>query len=259
MELTWYGSNSWLIEMAGQRILLDPWLVGPLVFGKQSWFFKAEHAQPPQIPEQIDAILLSQGLPDHAHPETLAVLDRSIPIIASENGAKVAEKFEYQQITPLSPGQSTQLGSLQLQAFPGAPIGPLLTENAYLLQDLDQGLSLYYEPHGFHSPEVRAQAPVDVTLVPIIDLTLPLLGPFIRGGEAALELVDWLQPQLVIPTTVGGEISYSGWLDSLLSSQGDLESFRRQLHQRHPQTQVSDPLPVGQPYSVPLRTLEPSG
>ena len=33
MHLTWLDSNSWLIEMGGQRILLDPWLSGPLVFG----------------------------------------------------------------------------------------------------------------------------------------------------------------------------------------------------------------------------------
>ena len=32
MYLTWLDSNSWLIEMGGKRVLLDPWLVGSLIF-----------------------------------------------------------------------------------------------------------------------------------------------------------------------------------------------------------------------------------
>ncbi|MEM1369418.1 MAG: MBL fold metallo-hydrolase, partial [Cyanobacteria bacterium P01_H01_bin.15] len=32
MHLTYLDSNSWLIELAGQQILLDPWLVDDLVF-----------------------------------------------------------------------------------------------------------------------------------------------------------------------------------------------------------------------------------
>jgi len=35
MQLTWFGANSWLLEWQ-QRILIDPWLVGSLVFGGQT-------------------------------------------------------------------------------------------------------------------------------------------------------------------------------------------------------------------------------
>ncbi|MGL6282525.1 MAG: MBL fold metallo-hydrolase, partial [Microcoleaceae cyanobacterium] len=37
MYLTWLDSNSWLIEIADRKLLIDPWLVGPLVFGNFTW------------------------------------------------------------------------------------------------------------------------------------------------------------------------------------------------------------------------------
>ena len=42
MHLTYLDSNSWLIEIGSQKILLDPWLVGSLVFGNLPWLFKGE-------------------------------------------------------------------------------------------------------------------------------------------------------------------------------------------------------------------------
>ena len=40
MQLTYFGANGWLLELAGQRLLLDPWLVGPLRFGGAGWLFE---------------------------------------------------------------------------------------------------------------------------------------------------------------------------------------------------------------------------
>lgn len=238
MYLTWLDSNSWLIELAGKRILLDPWLVGPLVFGNLSWFFKAEHQTPPAIPENIDLILLSQGLPDHAHPETLKHLDHRIPVVGSASAAQVVQKLGYPQVTALQPGEQVQVGQLHIQAFPGAPIGPLTVENAYVLTDLSTQIRLYYEPHGFHSSTLQEIDSVDVVIAPLIDLRLPLVGPFINGGEKALEVVQWLQPQVVVPTTAGGEVTYQGLLNSILRAQGSVEDFRTLLTQHHCPAQV---------------------
>lgn len=52
MELTWLDSNSWLIDWGNKRILLDPWLVGPLVFGGAEWLFKAERTACRPIPDR---------------------------------------------------------------------------------------------------------------------------------------------------------------------------------------------------------------
>ena len=95
MHLTWFDANSWLFEFGQQRLLVDPWLIGPLVFGNLPWFFIGKRPKQPAIPDNIDLILLSQGLPDHAHPPTLTQLDRDIPVVASASATKVVKKLGY--------------------------------------------------------------------------------------------------------------------------------------------------------------------
>lgn len=251
MHLTYLDSNSWLIELAGQKILLDPWLVGPLMFGNQPWFFKAERITPRPIPEQIDLILLSQGLPDHAHPPTLEALDHDIPVVASPSAAKLVREMGYRQVTALEHDQTFTRDALNIQAFPGSPIGPMLVENAFVLKDLTSQASLYYEPHGFHSDVLKSLQHVDVIITPLINLSLPLLGPFIKGGESALEVVKWLEPEFILSTAAGGDIEYQGILDKILKVDGDVDDFRKLLANSDCKTQILDPEP-GQRFEVPL-------
>jgi L-ascorbate metabolism protein UlaG (beta-lactamase superfamily) len=230
MYLTWLDNNSWLIEMADQRVLLDPWLVGELVFGNLPWLFKGQHTQQRSIPEHLDLLLLSQGLEDHAHPETLRQLDRSLPVVASPNAAKVVKELGYSQITALDHGNCFTLNQrLQIQAVPGSPIGPMLVENGYLLTDLTKGTKLYYEPHGNHSPSLKTQAPVDVVITPVVDLAIPLLGPIIKGRTSAPEVVEWLQPRILLPSAAGGDIAFAGLLVSVLRTAGSPEELRSTL------------------------------
>jgi L-ascorbate metabolism protein UlaG (beta-lactamase superfamily) len=244
MNLTWLDSNSWLIEMADRRVLLDPWLVGPLVFGNLDWLFKSKRTVTRSIPEQIDLILLSQGLEDHSHPPTLRQLDRHIPVVASPNAAKVVQKLGYTQITTLAHGESfVWADRLKIEATPGAPIGPLLVENGYLLTDLVQGSTLYYEPHGYHSASLKQTAPVDVVITPVVDLKIPLLGPIIKGRESAPQVVEWLHPKVILPTAAGGDVVFEGLLLSVLQAEGSAEELRAKLAQAHVSTQVIEPKP----------------
>jgi L-ascorbate metabolism protein UlaG (beta-lactamase superfamily) len=239
MYLTWLDNNAWLIEMGGQRILLDPWLVGTLIFGNLPWFFKGTQLQPCPIPDQIDLILLSQGLPDHAHPETLQQLDRSIPVVASPNAAKVVEGLGYTTIIPLPHGASHTIADrLTIEAVPGAPIGPFLTENGYLLTDSIEATKLYYEPHGFHSAQLKHAAPVDVVITPIVDLKLPVVGAILQGRETGLQVVEWLQPRFILPTADGEAVKFEGVLTTVLKEKGSIDEFQMQLNQRALATQV---------------------
>jgi len=47
MKLTRIDLNSWRIQIAGQTILIAPWLVDPLVFYGQPMLFTAYHTTPP--------------------------------------------------------------------------------------------------------------------------------------------------------------------------------------------------------------------
>ncbi|MBD2043130.1 MBL fold metallo-hydrolase [Microcoleus sp. FACHB-672] len=253
MQLTWLDSNSWLINMAGLRILLDPWLVGPLVFGNLPWLFKGDRPKAREIPENIDLILLSQGLEDHAHPPTLKQLNRNIPVVGSPSAAKVVKELGFTEVTPLNHGSSFTLANkVEIKATPGSPIGPQLVENGYLLKDLAAGTTLYYEPHGYHSPTLKASAPVDVVIVPIVDLALPLVGSIIKGSQSALEVAKLLQPQVMLPTAAGGDVIFEGLLMSILRGIGSIDEFRSLLAQNNLSTQVIDATP-GEVFEIQLQ------
>jgi L-ascorbate metabolism protein UlaG (beta-lactamase superfamily) len=257
MHATWFDSNSWLLEIADSRILVDPWLVGSLVFANQTWLFKGEHPHAQPLPDNIDLILLTQGLEDHAHPPTLTVLDRSIPVVGSPNAAKVVTDLGYQTVTPLHHGETFTLAEgLTIKAVPGSPIGPTLVENGYVIRDLQAGTSLFYEPHGFHRDSLKEEAPVDVVITPVLDLALPLLGPIIRGQKGALELVEWLHPQVVLPTADAGEVEYSGLLAALLKAIGGPQALQTMLADKGYSTRVLEPK-VGEPLDLSLRPRQP--
>lgn len=251
MYATWLDSNTWLWEIAQQRVLVDPWLVGSLVFGNAPWLFRGDRAQPRPIPAAIDLILLSQGLPDHAHPETLQALDKSIPVVASPSGAKVAREYGFQQVTPLDHGETLNLQGFTLEAVPGAPIGPTLVENGYIVTETETGLRLFYEPHGFHRQDLKAAAPIDVVITPMMDISLPLVGAILRGRASARELASWLQPQVMLPTAHAGETEYRGLLVSLLKAEGGPEEVRQALSTQEAGTQVLEPK-VGDRLALPI-------
>lgn len=245
MYLTWLDSNSWLIELANKRILLDPWLVDSLIFGNLPWLFEGKKNISRPIPENIDLILLSQGLEDHAHPPTLKQLDRNIPVAASPNATKVVRELGYTQINTLAHEETFILADkVEIKAVPGSPIGPTLVENGYLLKDLENGQTLYYEPHGYHSPSLKKNLPIDVIITPIIDLKIPLLGSVIKGQQSALEACKLLQPQVILPTAAGGDITFEGLLISVLRAEGSVETFQNLLAQNNLSTQVIEPKPA---------------
>ncbi|MBH8551905.1 MBL fold metallo-hydrolase [Nostocaceae cyanobacterium CENA357] len=244
MYLTWLDSNSWLLEIGNQRVLIDPWLVGSLTFSNLDWLFTGSKSQERPIPENIDLILLSQGLEDHAHPPTLKQLDHKIQVVGSPGAAKVVQELDYTAVTSLTHGESFTLNNqLEITAFPGSPIGPTLVENGYLLKELATGLTLYYEPHGYHSPQVKQVAAVDVIITPIVDVALPLLGPIIKGTNSALEVAKSLQPQVMLPTAAGGDVMFEGLLMKILQVKGSVEEFRSLLEKNNLKTQVIDPTP----------------
>ena len=253
MQVIYYGANSWLWDFGHTRLLVDPWLVDDLVFGNLPWLFRGSHTHPIAQPDNVDAILLTQGLEDHAHRPTLAVLDRQLPVIASPSGAKVVSELGYVNVTTLKHGdRHAWHDQLEIQATPGAPIG-LQRENGYIIRDRMTGLSLYYEPHGFYDPPtLTTAAPIDVVINPIVNLELPLVGAIIQGDKAALNLAKLVHAQMILPTAAGGDIRYDGILDTILRTVGSAEALRQALAAAGLTTTVFMPEP-GQLTALPVQ------
>ena len=255
LQLTYFGANGWLLQFetpgtAPLRVLLDPWLVGELRFLPGDWFFCGTLPQPWAVPEAIDLLLLTQGLPDHAHPPTLEQLPRSIPVVGSASAAAVARRLGFTAVTALAPGQDCrpsgrdgQPSGLQIIATAGAPVPQV--ENGYLLRH--PGGRLYLEPHGFLPPIADLPPePLDAVITPVVDLGLPMAGAFVRGRSVLPQLIERFQPRTVLASTAGGGVRYAGLLNHLLWQRGDVAAAAAALPDP---MQLIDPQP-GLAYGV---------
>lgn len=252
MKLTWIDLNSWIFQLAGKTILVDPWLVGPMTLYGQPWLFTAYHTTPPAFtPETlppIDLILISQGIDDHCHIPTLQQLERTIPVIASPTAAKTLQRLGFSKIIPLSHWEEITLEHLTVKAVLGAELQPGQVENGLLLTDRQTQKTLYYEPHWYPNKDADRIGFVDVAIAPAIGQIFPVMGQVIMGPEQALDLVRKLQPKTFLPTT-RGDIRVSGILPKFLKTVGSLEEFRDRLTANFPQTRLIIPNP-GEPVEI---------
>ena len=88
-KATYLGSNGWIIEFKNARIVIDPWLIGDLIFPPGGWFFKGTLNDEIPTPKDIDLILLTQGLPDHCHIPSLKKFPKNTNIICSKSAYKI--------------------------------------------------------------------------------------------------------------------------------------------------------------------------
>ena len=215
MHATYFGANGWLLEFEGLRVLVDPWLTGPLRFPPGAWFFEGQLPQSQPVPADLDLLLLTQGLDDHAHPDTLQLLPRALPVVGSASAAAKVRGLGFTSVTVLRPGEQCRHGDLQISATAGAPVPQV--ENGYLLQH--PAGSLYLEPHGF-LPDALPPQPLDAVITPVVDLGLPLAGAFVRGQQVLPQLLERFSPRTVLASTAGGDVRFSGVLTRALWQKG---------------------------------------
>ena len=118
LAATYYGVNGWLLEINNLRVLVDPWLRGSLSFPPGSWLLKGVLPHERPAPGTLDLLLLTQGLADHSHPESLDLLPRDLPVIGSASAARVVRSLGFQTITSLKPGETTNHQGLTVRATP---------------------------------------------------------------------------------------------------------------------------------------------
>ena len=211
-QATYFGANGWLLEIADCRVLVDPWLSGPLVFPPGAWMLRGELPHPWPVPENLDLLLLTQGLADHSHLPSLKLLPRNLPVVGSTAAAKVVKRLGFEHIETLKPGETCTVKGLNIEATAGAAVPNV--ENGYVLDWTDG--SLYLEPHGVLDPKL-ASRPVDTVITPVIDLGLPMAGDFITGASVLPNLIERFTPRTVLASTTGGDVTFTGLISALLS------------------------------------------
>ena len=224
-EATYLGSNGWFIKFKNTNLIIDPWLKGDLIFPPGEWFFKGSLDKEITIHKYIDIILLTQGLPDHCHIQTLEMLRKDIPVICPRSACGILEKIGFSSINILKPTEKTHQFNLIIEATAGAPVPQI--ENGYIVRD-DEDNSFYIEPHGYLDENLDKQN-LDAVITPTKNLELPLVGSFVKGAEVIPKLINKFNPKFILSSTVGWDAKYSGFLNNFISVQDYKEELNCNL------------------------------
>ena len=220
-EATYLGSNGWFINFKKTNLIIDPWLIGDLIFPPGEWFFKGSLKRDISINKEVDIILLTQGLPDHCHIPTLEMFKKDVPIIGPKSAYGILEKIGFSSIEILKPNEKTHQRNLSFEATAGAPVPQI--ENGYIVRD--EHNSFYIEPHGYLDENLKKQN-LDAVITPTKNLELPLVGSFVKGADIVPKLIDKFNPKFILSSTVGGEAEYSGILNNLIS----VKEYKKELN-----------------------------
>lgn len=116
MRVTYFGQACTLIEVAGRKILTDPWLTEGAYFG--TWFhthiLSEAGISPVAFPKDIDYLFLSHEHQDHLDPATLRHFPHNIPVVickfSTPKFRRYLEGLGLHNIWEIPSGQQLQLG-----------------------------------------------------------------------------------------------------------------------------------------------------
>eukprot|EP00249_Psilotum_nudum_P014379 c24793_g1_i1 orf=488-1516(-) len=261
LKLTYLEGNSWLWELTGLQVLVDPVLVGNLDFGIP-WLYDAAKRQLKKFNLEdlpfLDLLLITQNFDDHCHMRTLEPLSKMSPdlqVISTPNAKPILSKL-FQKAIYLEPGQSKKVqGSNGSEITVRASAGPILgppwqrPENGYFIEVQNSQITLYYEPHCVYHSSLLEQEKADIIITPVIKQVLPAFT-LVSGQEDAVELARLLQAKFVVAMN-NGDLESKGLLARMVLQVGSTKEFRDLLHKSLPNTQVLEPVP-GVPLEVPF-------
>ena len=219
-KATYLGSNGWIIEFKKSRVVIDPWLIGDLIFPLGGWFFKGTLKDEIPTPEDIDLILLTQGLPDHCHIPSLKKFPKKTNIICTKSAYKILDGLDFKSINIMQPGENLKFNEIEIEATSGAAVPQI--ENGYILETNDG--SFYIEPHGFLDNTIKPRK-LDAVITPTKNLELPIVGPFVKGADVIPNLIKLFNPSYILSSTTGGDAKFSGILNSFIS----LEEYKKAI------------------------------
>ncbi|XP_026407828.1 uncharacterized protein LOC113303055 isoform X2 [Papaver somniferum] len=235
-KLTYLEGNSWIWDVNGLKILVDPILLSDL--------------------PELDCLLITQSLDDHCHLKTLKPLSQmlpDLPVIATPNAETLLSPL-FSSVTYLEPGQSSEImgrngSKAKIQATAGPVLGPpwQRPENGYLVTSQQGQLTLYYEPHCVYNKELLQKGRADILISPVIKQLLPGFT-LVSGQEDAVQLAKLLQSKFIVPMR-NGELDSKGFLSSIIQSEGTMESFKELLSKELPNAKVLEATP-GEPLEI---------
>ena len=158
-SVTWIGHASALVDLGGERVLVDP-------LGRRRC----------RNVEGVQAILITHAHVDHLNRWTLAALDRSARVIVPKGAARLVADLGFSEVREIEPGDQLAVGKLDIACVPtrhdpgrwrkgDGPIcsGYIVARDGVAVHhagDVDMSDFAVFE-------EIGRQVPIDATLLPI--------------------------------------------------------------------------------------------
>jgi L-ascorbate metabolism protein UlaG (beta-lactamase superfamily) len=196
-RITFVGHATVLVELAGVRLLTDPFLGSRLLHIRR-------HADPPArgIEAGLDAVLISHLHHDHLDFASLRRIGTSVPILVGHGGAGALRRRGFSGAIELGVGESARIGALEIVATPAAhdgrryPFGPRVEAVGF---DLRGPRRVYFAGDtDLFDGMADLAGGIDVALLPVGGWG-PKLGPGHLDPHSAADAAALLRPRVAIP------------------------------------------------------------
>jgi L-ascorbate metabolism protein UlaG (beta-lactamase superfamily) len=183
-----------LLEHGGVRLLTDPVLRGRVAHLRR-------HGAAPEVPERVDAVLLSHLHYDHLDMPSMKLLPEDVRVLAPEGAGAVLRSAGVANVDELAPGDAADVAGLRVEATRAdhderrRPLGPRATPIGFVVR---ASPSVYFAGDTEVFPEMGELGPVDLALLPVAGWG-PTLGPGHMDAGQAAEAAALLHPAVAVP------------------------------------------------------------
>jgi L-ascorbate metabolism protein UlaG (beta-lactamase superfamily) len=195
IDVQFVGHATALIQVAGVRILTDPFLrdrLGPL-----------ERHGPlpdPQALGPVDIVLISHGHPDHFDRVSLSAIGGRPVVIVPRGLGRVARRWIDADVHEMATGDLARFGDLSIEAVPArhwvTPGAARGEPQGYLL---DAGARIWFCGDTGRLPaNRRPTGPIDLALMPVWTWG-PHRGPGHLGPKSAAEMLRDVDAAVAVP------------------------------------------------------------
>lgn len=241
MRITMIGHSTVLIEIAGKRVLTDPYFGS---WGNPAYARVTPAARSGRELADVDVVLVSHNHWDHVDRRFLRGLPGTVPIIAPRRSRWVTRLKGAKRPIGISAWDEEDFGPVCITAVPALHTAMTI---GFVIQARDA--QIYFAGDTYYRPFMRdigRKFDLDVALMPVTTYRLPMT----MGEAGAVHAVRDLEPTWVIPIHLALQPR-----QPLLRTRQTPEGFARRVSESGLKTEVVILAP-GDHWSPPTRAKE---